>query len=91
MGYGPAWAIQLQSSQNVRQFGRPQSVEFLNGRGLYEIGPPQQEADSLDHERIQLFINSTGQENNLTLIKCIAETLTDIPVIFQTSLVVYGK
>ena len=90
MGYGPAWAIQLQSSQNVRQFGRPQSVEFLNGRGFYEIGPPQQEADSLDHERIQLFINSTSQENNLTLIKCIAETLTDIPTIFQTTIVVYG-
>ena len=82
-GQSPLWSIRLTDSSVIfLQFTFPASEDLLNSHGFYEI--PQE-----DSELIRLIINST-QDNNGTLIRCIDGGSLESPIIFETTLIVYG-
>ena len=88
-GQTPAWSVRLtETALYLNQFSNPSNVVVLNSRGFYEINLP---SDGSDQNVVQLLVNSTAHQNNRTLVRCADVASVNIPTLFETTLVIYGK
>ena len=88
-GQSPAWSVRLtETAENLHQFSNPSSKTILNSRGYYEIILP---SNGSDQNVVQLLVNSTSDENNMTFVNCADVASLEIPILFETTLVIYGK
>ena len=79
----PVWSIKLANWTNSVGFS-DQTETVLNNLGFYEVIVP-------DSGTIQLLFNESGSGINQATIKCINIKRREVPTLYETTLVVYGK
>ena len=79
----PVWSITLTNSTNAVVFS-DQTETDLNNLGFYEV-------NYSGSRTIQLLLNGSRNGINQTTVKCIDILGREVPTLYETVLVVYGK